>query len=165
MASKNELQLENSRLENLKVSLAQCSSYLANANNSLAKVKRSLDANYLVNDNPSRLSAKSDLLILEISKTSNYINNNAINSITARQSAIKQEIAEIEAEEERARQRAIEAERQAREAAQAAAQAAQNAKNSQTVATSTASTTKKASTSSPVVSKPAASKNRMVQVS
>lgn len=161
MASKNELQLENSRLENLKVSLAQCSSYLANANNSLAKVKRSLDANYLVNDNPSRLSAKSDLLILEISKTSNYINNNAINSITARQSAIKQEIAEIEAEEERARQRAKEAERQAREAAQAA----QNAKNSQTVATSTASTTKKASTSSPVVSKPAASKNRMVQVS
>lgn len=113
MASKWELQRDNSMLDNLKSELTSVSTYLKSASVDVNKLAINLDSNYKVNDDSSKAVTRTNTLKTNIENESTYISNTVIPAIDEQIRRNNEEIRRIEEEEERARQAAIEAARAA----------------------------------------------------
>ena len=115
MASKYELQRDNSYLETLKIDIGTVTSNLSQSADYVYKLYTTLGNNYKLNEDDVKSIPRSKKLETNIKNEKDYIVNTVIPEIDAQIERNKQEIRRIEEEERRQRE---EAERRQREAAQ-----------------------------------------------
>lgn len=105
MASKYQLQRDLTRYEYLKNNLGTVVTELNSANDSIGKIKTTIDDNYSINDSGNKTGERAKKLYNNVSETSNYVKNTIIPAINKKMEEIRKEIERIE-EEEEARRRA-----------------------------------------------------------
>ncbi|MCR5223901.1 MAG: hypothetical protein K6C11_02005 [Bacilli bacterium] len=105
MASKWELQRDNSTLENLKSDLSTMSGYLNNASSDVNKLYTNLDNNYEIDNDSSKAVTRAKTLETNIRNEASYITNTLMPAIDDQIRRNNEEIRRIEAEEEAERQR------------------------------------------------------------
>lgn len=93
------------KYEALSSSISSIISLLNSNDKNFENLKKSIQENYLVNNDVTPIYDKTNNLAVDVNKTSNYLKNTILPAISSAIKALYRRIAELEAEEEARRRR------------------------------------------------------------